>query len=188
MTDLSLQEAVAAASRVKAGESLPSINISGVDYYPRKSVKYLRGIGDKIENTELVLAKNSKQVGVRNIDKDQLDFPFLVTGARLAFDKAVTTEAALKTALFADEDAPAEWKNGELRFVQDTVLSELPCSVFTPNLVPTSQSDKFYTVSPYLIRPNKAFQIQTNLAGTATAVAFNLEIEGIEFVKNTRTN
>lgn len=184
MKQLTLQEALAVVSRLKQGESIPVINIDGVEYFPRKTVKYLRGLSDEIENTDLVLAKNSKEIGVRNIDKDQLDFPFMPTGVRMNFQDA-TAGLTAKSASYTS-DAKPYWRNGEIKIAQDSVLAELPVSVLANNYASTSNEDDFYPVAPFLIRPNKSFTIQTALAGTAGADAFSLEIEGIEFVRNQR--
>lgn len=185
MKQLTFQEAFSVASRLKSGESLPVVNIGGTEYFPRKTVKYLRGLSDEIENTDLVLAKNAKEIGVRNIDKDQLDFPFMPTGARMNFQDA-TSGLTAKGAAYTS-DAKPYWRNGEIKISQDGVLAELPVSVLANNYAATSNQDDFYPVAPFLIRPNKSFTIQTALAGTAGADAFSLEIEGIEFVRNTRS-
>lgn len=184
MKNLTLQDALTALNRIKTGESLPVVVVGGAEYFPRKVVKYLRGLSNAIENTDLVLAKNAKEIGVRNIDKDQLDFPFMPTGMRMNFQDAADGLTA-KTAAYAS-DAKPYWRNGEIKVVQDIVLSELPVSVLANNYAATSNADDFTPVTPFLIRPNKSFAIQTSLAGVAGADAFSLEIEGIEFVKNTR--
>lgn len=186
MDSLTLAEALQAVSRLKAGEALPTVNIGGVEYFPRKVVKFTSGLSDAIENTDLVLPKYDKEVGVRNIDKDQLDYPFLPTGLRMRFDTTTGVGVTAKTANYKD-DAPVYWKNGEIRIQQDSELLNLPVSVVGNSYAATSNADDFYPVAPFLIRPNKSFKISTSLAGVAVANhAFRLEIEGIEFVKNNR--
>lgn len=184
MTELSLQDALQVASRIKAGEQLPVVNIGGVEYFPRIAVKYLRGLSNEIENTDLVIPANKKSPGVRNINSDMLDYPFLPTDIRMNFSTAAVGLTA-KTGLYGD--APkAYWRNGEIKIAQDVTMVELPVSVLSNSYAPTSAKDDFFAVAPFLIRPNKAFQIQTSLAGTADADAYSLEIQGIEFVRNTR--
>lgn len=184
MTELSLQDAFQVASRIKAGEQLPSVMVGNIEYFPRKTVKYLRGMANEIENTDLVVAANKKTPGVRNINSDTLEFPFMPTDIRMNFSTAASGLTP-KTAKYTDE-APVYFRNGEIKIVQDVVMVELPISVLANGYAATSVKDDFFPVAPFLIRPSKAFQIQVGLAGTAAADAFSLEIEGIEFVRNTR--
>lgn len=180
--ELTLKEAIEVAGQVKAGENLP---ILGQRFYPRTAVKYLSGLSDAIEQTELVLQKNASEVGVRNIDKNSLDNPFLVLGMRMNFD---TTTASVNPKIAKyDDPAPVYWQNGELKITQGEVLSELPVSVISNDYASTSNKDDVFNVAPFLIRPNKSFNINALLAGTAGANhAFRLELIGIEFLKNER--
>lgn len=183
MKDLTLKEAAEVATAIKTGESMPLL---GGQFYPRTAVKYVSGLSTGIEQTELVLAKNSKSIGVRNIDKDMLDFPFLVTGVRINFDTTTGANVTPETANYKDA-APVYWQNGELRISQDELLSELPVSVISNNYAATSNQDDVFPVAPFLIRERKAFKINSLLSGTAVANhAFRLELVGIEFLPNKR--
>lgn len=184
MKDLTLSEALNVLKQMKTGESLPVVTIGGVEYFPRKTVKFLRGLSNEIENTELVVTANTKKNGIRNIDSDQLDFPFLPIGVRMNFQDAAVGLTAVNAA-YESKPKPY-WRNGEIKISQDGLLTELPVSVIANGYSATSVKDDFYPISPFLIRPKKQFNIQTALAGVPEADAYSLEIEGIEFVKNAR--
>ncbi|CAM4116448.1 MULTISPECIES: hypothetical protein [Flavobacterium] len=185
MQSITLEQAVRTAQQLKTGEALPSVMILNTEYFPRKAVKFTSGLSNKIENTELILPKHVKEVGVRNIDKDQLDYPFLPTGIRLVFD-TTTADVTPNVADYKD-NAPVYWANGEITIFQDGVLAELPVSVLANNFNPLTTTDDFFPLAPFLIRPNKSFKISTSLAGIAQAGhAYRIEILGIEFVKNSR--
>lgn len=183
MKDLTLKEAIEIASTVKQGDSLPML---GGIFYPRTAVKYVSGLSDAIEQTELVLQKNASEVGVRNIDKNMLDHAFLVTGIRANFDTTTGVGVTTKTAKYKDA-APVYWKNGEIRISQGEVLSEVPVSVIANSYASTGNTDDVFPIAPFLIRGQKAFNINALLAGVASANhAFRLELVGIEFLRNDR--
>lgn len=185
MQSITLEQAVRTAQLLKSGEALPSITIGNTEYFPRKAVKFISGLSDKIENTHLIVPKNVKEIGVRNIDKDQLDYPFLPTGMRILFD--TTTPSVTPDIANYKDNAPVYWANGEITLFQDRVLTELPVSVLCKNFKELTSTEEFFSFAPFLIRPNKSFKITTSLAGVAAAGhAYRLEIEGIEFEKNAR--
>lgn len=183
MTNLSLKEAIEIAASIRTGESLPSLG-AGTIFNPRSAVKYLSGLDTAIEQTQLVLQKNASAVGVRNIDKNMLEFPFLVTGIRMVFDTTTGVGVTPETANYKD-DAPKYWKNGELAITQEKLLSKLPVSVIANSYASTSNNDDIFQVSPFMLREGKAFEIQALLAGAVAANnVFRLELVGVEFQVN----
>lgn len=183
MKDLQLEEAIRIAGSIRTGESLPSLG-TNVIFNPRSAVKYLSGLDSQIEQTQLVLQKNASAVGVRNIDKNMLEFPFLVTGIRMIFDTTSGAGVTPQTANYKD-NAPKYWKNGELAISQEKLLSKLPVSVLANSYAATNNNDGVFQVSPFMLREGKAFEIQALLTDAVVANnVFRLELIGIEFQIN----
>lgn len=181
---ITYREALSIAQKLKNGEAVEPIIVGGVTYYPRKAVKYVSGLTSAISNSDLVVSSADKEVGVRNIQSNKLDFPFLATGARMLFDTTTGATVTPQTAAWGD-DAPVEMANGELKIISGgKELSELPISVIANNYAATSNKDDFYDLGAFLIRPNQAFEVKAISAGAATAnKAYRFEIAGVEFIK-----
>ena len=176
MKDLTPKEVLELVGKVTKGKNLPLVG--GMN--PKSAVKYVAGLSTAIEQNQLVLAKNSEAVGVTNIDKAKLPYPFVVTGISAKFDTDTGAGVTAQTATF-DDKAPNYWANGEISVTQDGELIKIPVSAIANLGAPSSVNDDVYPVVPFVIREDKVFEITPALAGTAVANhAFRVELHGYE--------
>lgn len=169
-----IQNAVATIAK---GKNLPSWGKDG-RFNPKSGVLYVAGRADAIEQNQLLLPKNSEEIGVTNIDKAQLQFPFVVTGIRAIFDNSTGALATAKTAVYTDVPSPA-FANGELTIDQSGELIKLPIGVVANSASSTGVADDVYGVNPFVIRENKVFKMTPDLAGDAVAnEVYRFELHG----------
>lgn len=179
MRKLSPNEALQLISLVRKGKNNPT---TGDGFKLKSTVKYAAGLSNAIEQNQLILPKNSETVGVTNIDKAQLAYPFVVTGIKLAFDTDTGAGVTALTAVY-DDKAPNYWANGEIEIRQGDTLIDIPISAITNLGASTSVADEVYDVAPFVIRENKVFEITPSLAGAAVAnQAYRIELHGYELV------
>jgi hypothetical protein len=169
-----IQEVVASVAK---GKNLPAWGRDG-RFNPKSGVLYVAGRADAIEQNSLLLQKNSEEIGVTNIDKAQLQYPFVVTGLRAIFDKTTGASATAKNAVYADVPSPA-FANGELTIDQSGELINLPIGVIANPSTSTGIEDEIYHVNPFVIRENKVFKMTPDLAGApATNEVYRFELHG----------
>lgn len=186
MKNLSPNEVLDLVQRVAAGESNPKVG----NWFPKSTVKYVAGLTNAIEQNSLVLAKNSAAVGVTNIDKAQLDNPFVVTRIRAVFDTSTGVGVTAQTGNYKDP-APIYVANGEVEISQQSigVVLDTPFSAICniSSATSTSNDDGFYKVVPFVLRPNIAIKIEPIFAGAAAANhAYRLELDGFELIADNR--
>ncbi|WP_445713659.1 hypothetical protein [Flavobacterium sp.] len=170
-----IQEVVASVAK---GKNLPAWGRDG-RFNPKSGVLYVAGRADAIEQNSLLLPKNSEEIGVTNIDKAQLQYPFIVTGVRAIFDSTTGATATAKNAVYSDAPSPA-FANGELTIDQSGELINLPIGVVANGSnASTSVADDIYSVNPFVIRENKVFKMTPDLAGDASAnEVYRFELHG----------
>lgn len=169
-----VQEIVASVAK---GKNLPAWGQNG-RFNPKSGVLYVAGRADAIEQNSLLLPKNSEEIGVTNIDKAQLEQPFIVTGVRAIFDRTVGATATAKNAIFADKPSPA-FANGELTIDQSGELINLPIGVVANSSASTGIADDIYPVNPFVIREKKVFKMTPDLAGDPIAnEVYRFELHG----------
>ncbi|QEE49612.1 hypothetical protein FUA48_08460 [Flavobacterium alkalisoli] len=172
---------------------LPSIqNGNGVALTPTgKKVKRktyfvagISGSSDFTSDGKLIDAGTKKEIGRTNFDKGNMlneGRSFIVTGVRVLFD--TTADVNILTATYKSE-APAPYKNGELKIAQDGSgdFFNNPISAYTKNDYSFEKDVDFMPVVPFQIRPNIPFDIQILTAGLAAAgTAVKVELDGYEF-------
>ncbi|WP_130736730.1 hypothetical protein [Flavobacterium sp. J27] len=177
--DLTPNEILDIVAKVRKGKNNPTTP----DGFKLKStVKYVAGLSDAIEQNQLLHPKNAEEIGITNIDKAKLSYPFIVTGITIKFDTATGAGVTELTAVF-DDKAPNYWANGEIEISQDDVLFESPVSAIANLGSPTSVKDDVYTVIPFVLREEKPFKITPSLVGNAVVnQVYRLELHGIELV------
>lgn len=169
-----IQEVIASIGK---GKNLPSWGNNG-RFNPKSGVLYVAGRADAIEQNSLLLPKNSEEIGVTNIDKAQLENPFIVTGIRAIFDNSTGALATAKNAVYADVPSPA-FANGELTIDQSGELINLPIGVIANSASSTGIADDIYAVNPFVIREKKVFKMTPDLAGDAVAnEVYRFELHG----------
>lgn len=169
-----IQEVIASVGK---GKNLPSVGRNG-KYNPKSGVLFVAGLTTAIESNQLILPKQSEEVGVRNIDKAKVKDPFVVTGIRAIFDNSTGAGVTAATAVFGDKPEPS-FGNGNLIIDQDGELVKLPVSAIANSGASTSNLDDIYPVSPFLIREEKTFKITPELAGAAVAnEVYRIELHG----------
>lgn len=177
MNNLFSQDIQAIVTTVAKGKNLPAWGRDG-RYNPKSGVLYVAGRADAIEQNSLLLPKNSEEIGVTNIDKAQLQQPFIVTGLRAIFDNSTGALATAKNAVFTDEPSPA-FANGELTIDQKGELINLPIGVIANSSASTGIADDVYPVNPFVIRENNVFKMTPDLAGEAAAnEVYRFELHG----------
>ena len=185
MKNLSLPEIIQLIPGIERGNG---VSLTPQGKKVRRKIYYvaaITGSSDITPDGRLIEASTQKAIGRTNFDKGNLlndGRSFLVTGIRMLFD--TTADITKLTATYKNE-APAQFKNGELKISQEGSgdLFHNPISGFVKNDLSLSEDQEFEAVVPFLIRPNVPFDIQTLLAGAATAgQAVRLEMDGYEFV------
>lgn len=148
-------------------------------------VAAITGSADITPDGRLIEPSTKKEIGRTNFDNGNMlndGRSFLVTGMRMVFDD---TAAVTKLTATYKKEAPAPYKNGELKISQEGSgdLFNNPISPYVKNDLSINEDKTFEPVVPFLIRPNVPFDIQTLTAGAAAAgVAVRLELDGYEFV------
>ena len=164
-------------SSIAKGKNLPAWGRDG-RFNPKSGVLYVAGRADAIEQNQLLLPKNSEEIGVTNIDKAQLQQPFIVTGVRAVFDSTTGALATAKNAVYSDKPSPA-FANGELTIDQSGELINLPIGVVANSASSTGIADDIYPVNPFVIRENKVFKMTPDLAGDPAAnEVYRFELHG----------
>lgn len=169
-----IQEVIATIGK---GKNLPSVGANG-KYNPKSGVLYATGFTSEIEQNSLILPKNSEEVGITNIDKARLKFPFVVTGIKFHIGlnpNNVTIKEIDHTQFFGTDTAVL---NGELTIDQDGVLVNLPILPLSKNDGQDSQTS-VYGVSPFVIREDKVFRLTPDFAGQPRKDSFyRVELHG----------
>ncbi|CAM3968398.1 hypothetical protein FLCU109888_11510 [Flavobacterium cucumis] len=169
-----IQEVIASVGK---GKNLPSWGADG-RYNPKTGVLYVAGRADQIEQNSLLLAKNSEEIGVTNIDKAMLQYPFVVTGLRAVFAGGVDGTSNSKNTAFTGKASPA-FENGELTIDQSGELIKIPIGVITNLRSSTGIADDIYKVNPFVIREKKVFKMTPDLAGAPAAnEIYKFELHG----------
>lgn len=181
---LTLAEALTYLASIKAGTSLPLVQNKVI----KSSTKYAAGYAATLgqNNGQIVLASTVPAVGLTNLPKGNM-LPkgvfYLVHEVRFLFETG--TGVAPEAAAWKSE-APANWKNGEFKINQNGTgnLFESSITDVTNFRASTSNDDDFRSVTPFLIRPESAYELQVALATGATAnQAYKLELRVIEIVE-----
>jgi len=170
-----IQEVIATIGK---GKNLPSVGANG-KYNPKSGVLYVAGFTRDIEQNSLILPKNSEEVGVTNIDKARLKFPFVVIGIKVFQDvNANSVENIKEIDLTTYTGSDPAILNGELTIDQDGVLENLPILPLSKPDAQDSQNS-VYAVSPFVIREDKVFRITPDFAGQPKKETFfRVELHG----------
>lgn len=178
MKNLSPKEVLELVGKVLKGKNLPFVG----GFNPKSAVKYVAGLTTAIASRsgQLVLASQTEDVGVTNIQQAKLAYPFVVTGISGKFDTTSGPGVTAKTADYNDTPPPYI-RNGELKILQEGELINIPISAIANASNPASVNDDIYPVVPFIIREEKAFEMISDL--TAIPVdnqAFRFELHGYE--------
>lgn len=183
---LTYAEALTYLASIQNGTSLPKVQSRVI----RSGTKYIAGLAADLsgKNGLLIEAATLPATGLNNFPKGNM-LPkgtyLLVIGARILFDTSASV--ALPTATWKSE-APANWKNGELKISQNGtgILFETSITDVTNFKSSTGNDDDFRDIVPVLLRPESAFDFQVALAsGAVTDQAYKLELRVIEIVDPT---
>ncbi|MFY0481658.1 hypothetical protein ACI6PS_03560 [Flavobacterium sp. PLA-1-15] len=177
-------EALTYLASIKAGTSLPSVQSRVI----KAKTLYIAGAstGLAANNGQLVIPSLVPEVGVTNLPKGNTlpkGTNLLVFGVRVLFETG-----AGKTTKDADfkSEAPANWKNGELKISQNGtgVLFETSGTDVTNFRASTGNDDDFREVVPFLIRSESPYSIEAQLASAGAAnQLYKVELRAIEFVE-----
>jgi hypothetical protein len=185
MSQLTIGEAINIYKAIEQGKSLPTLNGRLV----KSSTKYIAGLAATLgqDNGQLILAKMVPEVGVTNLPKGNMlpaGVNYLVTGVRVLFD--TTTAVTVATATWKSE-APANWKNGELKIAQNGTGNVFETSITDVSnwKASTSNDDDFRSIMPVLLKSDTAYEIQVSLAAGSTAnQAYKVELRVVEIIEN----
>lgn len=191
--DLSLEQLMKIKGAIDSGVSAVTFPVTdkkgNINYFSARSITgyvscFLTDLATN--NGELLIADNKAVPGLRSISGTQLgaNVNQLVYAVRILSDKTLvaTTDAAIKAAEF-ESKAPANVKNGELKFYQGQVLLNTTGTDVTNMFAATSNDDTFKNVCPFNLRPQTEISIKLTQAGVPTANhAIKLEYRAIEVV------
>lgn len=152
----------------------------------RSVTKYYADLASNLaaENGSTVVSGTKKITGQTNFENGNVipkNTYLVVVGVRVLFDTPAAA-AALNTRTWKNE-APANWKNGEMTITQSGqgVLFNSSITDVTNWKASTGNDDDFREVQPFIIRPESDFDINFKLAAGDTAhQAFKYELRCIE--------
>lgn len=181
---LTYEEALMYLASIKAGTSLPNVQGRVI----KSKTVYLAGasLGLAANNGQLIIPSMVPEVGVTNLPKGNTlpkGTNMLVYGLRVMFD--TVADATTKNAVFKSE-APANWKNGELKIAQSGtgILFEASGTDVTNSKASTGNDDDFREVVPFLIRSESPYSIEAQLASAGLVnQLYKVEMRVIEFVE-----